>query len=67
MENILDALRLCFHHRKEAHSATFALAILNMAILQKDAKNTFEALKHKDLFIPVSILRKELVKSNHFH
>ena len=47
MENILDGLRLCRRHCREAINVSTALAIVNMAVLQKDASHTLETMKHR--------------------
>ena len=47
MENILDGLRLCRRHCREAMNVSTALAIVNMAVLQKDASHTLETMKHR--------------------
>ena len=47
MENILDGLRLCRRHCREAMNVSTALAIVNMAVMQKDASHTLETMKHR--------------------
>ena len=52
MENILDGLRLCRRHCREAMNVSTALAIVNMAVLQKDASHTLETMKHRlDIYL----------------
>jgi len=55
MENILDALKSCRRHCREASNVSTALAIVNMAVLQKDSDHTFETLKHRsgNFFTPL--------------
>ena len=47
MENITEAIRICRKNSRESLSSAAALAILNMAVLKKDADNTFRHLKSK--------------------
>ena len=47
MENIVDAIKVLRKNCREAATSATALAIVNMAVLRRDAENTFRTLKHK--------------------
>ena len=49
MDNIVEAVTSGVMHGREAKRAGTALAIVNMAIMQGDAFNTFQTLCHDDL------------------
>ncbi len=65
MDHIEEILKCAIKHEKEAQRAGTALAIVNMAVDQGDAENTFHTLLHEDLNLNLKPMESSLHKKRY--